>query len=438
MARSPSIALLRTQTDERLVALARQGHERAFDAIVERYRRPLLRACRRFLPEARAEDALQQALLQAWRALQRGDEVKDLRAWLYRISHNTALNALRMSGYDHEELEESARGAVDGPEEEVERRAVVRQTLAGLAALPARQREALIRLSIEGASQEQVARDLGLSEGAVRQLVFRARGALRAAATAITPLPLAGWLAGGGGGALAAGGAGATLAKVGAVAAIAGGVASGPMVFNHEGTERAKAAQAQKTAEAERTAHQSGDGQSPTPTAAPDRADFDDGSLGDDDQAGDRRRKRDAGDGSRRQGGDDGDSSNRESSREDEDDRESSRSEADDESDEGEDSSGRDRAEDEDSSESEDRKGRGRGRGGDDKADEESSGSGSGGDEPEEAEEPEPVETLEPLETPEPLETVEPEKVDDSSGSGGGSGRGLEAPEEPSDAPSDP
>ena len=58
---SPSTVLLRTQSDERLVALARAGHDRAFEAIVERYRRPLLRACRRILPEARAEDALQQA-----------------------------------------------------------------------------------------------------------------------------------------------------------------------------------------------------------------------------------------------------------------------------------------------------------------------------------------------------------------------------------------
>src|SRR3954453_14488701 len=75
---SPSLTLLRTQSDDRLVALARVGHERAFEAIVERYRRPLLRAARRVLPEARAEDALQQALIAAWTALQRGDDGRDL------------------------------------------------------------------------------------------------------------------------------------------------------------------------------------------------------------------------------------------------------------------------------------------------------------------------------------------------------------------------
>src|ERR1700760_3535891 len=191
---SPSAVLLRTQSDERLVQLAGLGHERAFEAIVERYRGALLRAARRYLPEARAEDALQQALVSAWTALQRGDDVKDLRAWLYRIVHNMALNQLRLSGYDYSELEDSLR-ATDAPQEEMERRAVVRQTLAGLAALPDRQREALLRIAVEGRSQDEVARELGVSEGAVRQLVHRARMTLRAAATAVVPLPLAEWAA---------------------------------------------------------------------------------------------------------------------------------------------------------------------------------------------------------------------------------------------------
>src|SRR3954465_13562649 len=199
---SPSTVLLRTQSDERLVAPARGGHERAFEAIVERYRRALLRETRRYLPEARAEDAVQQTLVAAWTALRRADDVRELRPWLYRIVHNTALNQLRLSGYDYAELDEALRGS-EAPQEEMERRAVVRQTLTGLAALPERQREALLRGSVEGRSQDEVARELGVSEGAVRQLVHRARLTLRAAATAVTPLPLATWAAGATGGASA-------------------------------------------------------------------------------------------------------------------------------------------------------------------------------------------------------------------------------------------
>src|SRR5919206_631906 len=146
---SPSTVLLRTQSDERLVALVRAGHDRAFDAIVERYRKPLLRACMRILPEARAEDALQQALVAAWKGLERGDEVHELRPWLYRIARNTALNQLRVAGYDYDELHDLLSGG-PVPEEELERRLVARSTLVGLAALPERQREALLRIAVQG------------------------------------------------------------------------------------------------------------------------------------------------------------------------------------------------------------------------------------------------------------------------------------------------
>ena len=234
--------LLRTQSDARLVTLARAGHDRAFEAIVERYRRPLLRACRRILPEARAEDALQQALMAAWTALRRGDEVRELRPWLYRIVRNTALNQLRMGGHDLDELVETLAVAED-PEEEVERRLLVRQTLAAVAALPERQRDALLRTAIEGRGQDEVARDLGLTDTALRQLVHRARVSVRAAATAVVPLPFAAWLAAAPRAEpmaariveLVAGtGAGATLAKAGTVALLAGGAMSAPALVEED------------------------------------------------------------------------------------------------------------------------------------------------------------------------------------------------------------
>src|ERR1700752_4033813 len=94
---SPSSVLLRTQSDERLVALARAGHDRAFEAIVERYRGPLLRACRPTRPEAPAEGPRKQGLVAAWPGLRRGADVRELRPWLYRIVRNTALNQLRVA-----------------------------------------------------------------------------------------------------------------------------------------------------------------------------------------------------------------------------------------------------------------------------------------------------------------------------------------------------
>jgi RNA polymerase sigma factor (sigma-70 family) len=241
-----SLVLLRTQSDERLVALARAGHERAFEAIVKRYRRPLLAACARMVPEARAEDVLQQALVSAWGALRRGDEVRDLRAWLFRIVRNAAVSDHRRAGHEPPELLETLIAA-PSPQEEAERRAVVQETLEAVAGLPERQRAALLRIAVQGRSQDEVADELGVSRIAVRQLVHRARTTLRAATSALMPFPLVEWLASAGTGAepmslriaqlvAGAGGAGAsaTLLKAGAVAGVAATAAvSAPMVAQH-------------------------------------------------------------------------------------------------------------------------------------------------------------------------------------------------------------
>src|SRR4051794_28850403 len=154
--------LLRTQSDERLVALAAAGHERAFEAIVERHRRPIMRHCRRYLPEARAEDAVQQVFLSAWAALGAGTPVRDLPAWLHRIARNTALNAVQRQGYDYDELRDSLRAPAGDPGDDLERRQVIKRTLAGVAALPENQREALLRTALAGDSRADIAREMGL------------------------------------------------------------------------------------------------------------------------------------------------------------------------------------------------------------------------------------------------------------------------------------
>jgi RNA polymerase sigma factor (sigma-70 family) len=228
-----SDALLRAQTDERLVALARDGHERAFVAIVERYRRPLLAFTRRVVPDARAEDVLQQAFLNAWAALGRDAEVRHLRGWLHQIVRNAAL-AARAPGEDP--LPDTMIDNRDTPSH-VEERLLIAQTLENLAALPDHQREAIVKTAMEGRSREEVASSLGVTEGAVRAMLHRARATLRAAATAVTPMPLAMWAANAGGMTVAertadvaagtgAAGLAAAAAKAGTVAAVTGAVAT--------------------------------------------------------------------------------------------------------------------------------------------------------------------------------------------------------------------
>lgn len=195
---SPGIStrLLATQSDERLLRLVREGHERAFEALVNRYRKPLLNYCRRLsLPEARTEDVLQQALLKTWIALRDGAEVRDIKAWLYRVVHNAAVNAVRDAAHDRERVADPTL-RIEGGHADIERGLIVREALAEVAALPPLQREVIVRTAVGGYSHEQVASDLGLSDGAVRGLLYRARTTLRTATTVLTPPQLLIWLAG--------------------------------------------------------------------------------------------------------------------------------------------------------------------------------------------------------------------------------------------------
>jgi RNA polymerase sigma factor (sigma-70 family) len=245
-ARLAGSKLLGTQSDERLVDLFRAGSEPAFEAIVSRYRSPLLRYCSALLGRERAEDVVQQAFVNAHDAMRRDDRPLRLRPWLYRIAHNLAHNALRDGALHSRALRDEPLGdeglAADQPELELERRARLRAVLASVQELPARQRDALVLRELEGRSYEEIASALGVGGGAVRQLLNRARTTLRTAATAVTPvgllLRLPGSGARGGGEALAArvaeltgaAGSGAVAAKVAATALVTGAVAGGAAV----------------------------------------------------------------------------------------------------------------------------------------------------------------------------------------------------------------
>ncbi len=245
-----SIKLLLTQSDDRLVRMAAAGHDRAFEAIVDRYRRQLLRYAERFPAAGPSEDVVQAAFVRAWGALRDGTEVRDLRPWLYRIVHNTALNAAkRQRGVDTELIESEALGV--GPVEETEIQDDLRRTLDGIAALPGRQRDALVAVAVDGRAHADVGRELGITEPAVRQLVRRARANVRAVASALTPYPLIAWVAEMGtqtasvariGELVGGAGGGALVVKLGAVAATTGAlVAGGPAVHHAIRPHRAPA-----------------------------------------------------------------------------------------------------------------------------------------------------------------------------------------------------
>ncbi len=178
---------LRIQGDARLAELAGLGSEAAFEAIVHRYRRALLAHCAQVVGDSDADEAVQEALLKAHRALAGGTPVHSLGPWLHAIAHNSALAVLagRRAGAEYREDDVS----VDATPEQVHRERL--DALVGaLLSLPARQRQALVMREFEGRSYDEIAARLGASNGAVRQLLSRARTSIRERLGALIPVDL--------------------------------------------------------------------------------------------------------------------------------------------------------------------------------------------------------------------------------------------------------
>jgi RNA polymerase sigma-70 factor (ECF subfamily) len=188
---------------------ARDGDEAAFTTLVERYRSELTAHCYRMLGSLHdAEDALQEAMLRAWRGIGRFEGRSSLRSWLYTIATNTCLNAIerrkpRLHPIDYgprTDPDEAVPGlpvaetvwiepfpderliVEDGPmapEARYEaREAVELAFIAALQHLPPNQRAVLILREVLGYSARETAATLETSVASVNSALQRARATL--------------------------------------------------------------------------------------------------------------------------------------------------------------------------------------------------------------------------------------------------------------------
>ena len=193
---------------DRILERARGGDERAFEQLVEPHRRELHAHCYRMLGSLYdAEDALQEALLRAWRSIARFEGRSALRSWLYTIATNTCLDQIarrpkRVLPIDYgpatdphvgpgepvvesvwiEPYPDEVLGVEDGPaspEARYEQREGVELALvAALQHLPASQRAALILREVLGFSAKEVAGMLQTSTASVNSALQRARASV--------------------------------------------------------------------------------------------------------------------------------------------------------------------------------------------------------------------------------------------------------------------
>jgi RNA polymerase sigma factor (sigma-70 family) len=167
-------------SEARLARQASDGDRRAFAAIYKRYHQEIYRYCLSIVgrPED-AQDALQNTMVKALRALPGERREIKLKPWLYRVAHNQSIDLLRRRR-DGPELE-SVR--VVGGEELAETAALrerLGRLLADLGALPERQRSALVMRELGGLGYEQIGEALETSAAVARQTVYEARLGLRA------------------------------------------------------------------------------------------------------------------------------------------------------------------------------------------------------------------------------------------------------------------
>lgn len=177
-------AMSRTRLDETtLVVRAQEGDRRAFEELARRHQDALYRVAVRVLGNRTdAEDALQEALLDAWRKIGafRGDAA--FSTWMYRIVTNRCTAMLRRSR-PTVPVSEIGDDALAGPGSgSPERSAEVDAELAALsrvlARLPHDQRTCWVLRELEGLGYTEIAEITGVGETAVRGRIHRARTAL--------------------------------------------------------------------------------------------------------------------------------------------------------------------------------------------------------------------------------------------------------------------
>jgi len=178
----PRLEQIREQLD---VLRAQLGDDEAFMRLAERYHACLLHYVRRIVGDrGTADDVAQETWVAAHRGLRRLREPERLKAWLYGIARNKALNALRKedrSRLDYVE-DEVLEAVPDDGDEALELRAEqAAQVHRGLDRISAAHAEVLILCYVNGLSYEEIAEITRTKLGTVRSRLYYAKRALREA-----------------------------------------------------------------------------------------------------------------------------------------------------------------------------------------------------------------------------------------------------------------
>jgi RNA polymerase sigma-70 factor (ECF subfamily) len=169
------------ESDRELVERCRGGEQAAFGALVERYQQRLVRFARGMVGnEEDARDVAQEAFVRAYTHLDRFDARRRFSVWLYSIASHVAVDWLRRRTR-RQELDQRAPEPPGPPlpEEAALRTEAARLVQAAVGELPLGLRQLVLLHYGEGLSCAEAAIVMGISHGAARVRLFRAREQLR-------------------------------------------------------------------------------------------------------------------------------------------------------------------------------------------------------------------------------------------------------------------
>ncbi|MBL8230862.1 MAG: sigma-70 family RNA polymerase sigma factor [Bryobacterales bacterium] len=134
------------------------------------------------LNPAQAQDTTQDVFLRLHRAVQAGDDIRQARAWVFRVAHNLGLNEKQRKGNQSVAIDAQANFPVTDPSPTVEEAALERERHRRLQdameRLSPQQRQCLY-LRAEGLRYAEIAQSLGIAVSTVAEFVSRATARLR-------------------------------------------------------------------------------------------------------------------------------------------------------------------------------------------------------------------------------------------------------------------
>jgi RNA polymerase sigma-70 factor, ECF subfamily len=171
----------------------KDGDQHGFFKILHRYEKPVINFSFRYLKEqAAAEDVAQEVFLEVFRNAHNFRPTGKVSTWIFKIAYNRCMDLLRrkkivtffsLESWFSSQDEEQQRDVEDTqqvtPAEDEEKKELQKAIADALASLPETQRTAVMLAKYEDMSLEEVGHVMGVSVGAVKQLIFRSKTALK-------------------------------------------------------------------------------------------------------------------------------------------------------------------------------------------------------------------------------------------------------------------